>query len=59
MLISAMVVFLSIWNHNNFNNYMVTRLFKSQRNESPMKAGALRNLKEYGKSWMPKCCLRY
>lgn len=59
MLISTIVVMLSIWNHNNFDNYMVTRLFKFERNERPIEAGAIRNLKEYAKSWMPNCCQRF
>ena len=59
MLITAMAAFLSIWNHNNFNNYMVTRLYRSTGQEkSAIEATALQNLKEYSRTWIPSCCLR-
>ena len=35
MLIGAVAIFLSFfWNHNQFNNYMVTRLYKMEKQDS-------------------------
>ena len=33
LLISAIAYFLAIWNFNYFDNYMVARLYKVQREE--------------------------
>ena len=39
MLISAMAFFLSIWNHNYFENYMVSHLFRIQASNDEMLPG--------------------
>ena len=69
MLISLIVFLLSIWNFNQFDNFMVHRLFKSVHKDNSLSeqtkgekafldASQLQNLREYGHDCLPGCLQR-
>ena len=62
MFTSIFFVFMNVWNFNQLDDYMVSRLFKSKPGEKkfqaePLPAKTCCNLKDFLRSWTPNCLL--
>ena len=62
MFTSIFSVFMAVWNFNQLDDYMVSRLFKSKPGEEKFQAEFLPtktccNFKDFLRSWTPKCFL--